>query len=510
MRALISVSDKTGIVDFAKSLSALGVEIISTGGTHKLLSDNGVAVIPIDDVTEFPEMMDGRVKTLHPKIHGGLLAKRDKATHMQSAEDHGIHMIDMVVVNLYPFEQTIQQENVTLDQAIEQIDIGGPSMIRSAAKNYESVAVVVNSDHYGTIINQLESGGLTLELKQKLALEAFDHTSYYDGVIATYLRKQIEKKDERFPEIISTRLRKCATLRYGENPHQEAAFYTMNGQNHGLPSLKQHHGKALSYNNLIDLEAAWQIVKEFQNPTAVIIKHTNPCGAASGTSIAEAYQRAHDADPVSAFGSIVGLNHPVSLDCAQRISETFVELVLAPSFDADAFELLSKKPSIRLITIDSFYSGEQSMTLRYVQGGFLAQSPDDCIVDESKENIVTNRAPNQQEKDDLAFAFAICKHVKSNAIVLVKNQQTIGVGAGQMSRVEAVEIALKKAGESAQNAVVGSDAFFPFKDSVEKLAGAGIKAIIQPGGSKRDQESIDACDEHGLSMLFTGIRHFKH
>lgn len=513
MRALISVSDKTGIQEFAKALVKYKVDIISTGGTANVLRDAGVSVISVDEVTGFPEMMNGRVKTLHPKIHGGLLAKRDDEAHMTAAKNHGIGMIDLVVVNLYPFESTIAKQDVTLSEAIENIDIGGPSMLRSAAKNFKSVAVVVNPQRYTEILESMaeNQGVVSSELRQDLALEAFQHTARYDTVISNYLAKiSLKGSSSDFPDTLTPVLKKSADLRYGENPHQTAAFYSYSYSTNGLSKMVQRHGKELSYNNIVDLEAAWHIVREFDEPSVAIIKHTNPCGVAIADTLSIAYKKAYEADPVSAFGSIIGCNQAVDLDTATAMTELFVEAVIAPSFSKEAFELLSKKPSIRLIELPCFYDQEASYLLKYVQGGVLMQSPDSCVMNEGALQVVTKRRPEVHEARDLKFAFAICKHVKSNAIVLVKNGQTIGVGAGQMSRVEAVEIAIKKANGQTQGAVCASDAFFPFKDSVEHLAKHGIRAIIQPGGSKRDQESIEACDTNEVAMVTTGIRHFKH
>lgn len=513
MRALISVSDKTGIQEFAKSLVSKGVEILSTGGTANVLRDAGVSVLSIDEVTGFPEMMNGRVKTLHPKIHGGLLANRHDETHMAAAKDHGISMIDLVVVNLYPFESTIAKQDVTLGEAIENIDIGGPSMLRSAAKNFESVAVVVNPQRYTEVLESMaeNQGKVSDDLRQDLALEAFQHTARYDTVISNYLAKiALKGSASDFPDTLTPVLKKSTDLRYGENPHQSAAFYSYSYSTNGLNNMTQRHGKELSYNNIVDLEAAWHIVREFDEPAVAIIKHTNPCGVAIADSLTTAYKKAYDADPVSAFGSIIGCNQPVDLDTAASMAELFVEAIIAPSFSEEAFELLSKKPSIRLVELPGFYDQEATYLLKYVQGGVLMQSPDACVMNEDELQVVTKCRPETHEARDLKFAFAICKHVKSNAIVLVKNGQTIGVGAGQMSRVESVEIALKKANGQTQGAVCASDAFFPFKDSVEHLAKHGITAIIQPGGSKRDQESVDACNTNEVAMVTTGIRHFKH
>jgi phosphoribosylaminoimidazolecarboxamide formyltransferase/IMP cyclohydrolase len=513
MRALISVSDKSGIQDFARALVSLGVSIISTGGTANVLRDAKIDVISVDDVTGFPEMMDGRVKTLHPNIHGGLLARRDDPNHMAAAADHGIEMIDLVVVNLYPFESTIQKHGVSLSEAIENIDIGGPSMIRSAAKNFNFVTVVVNPNQYAAVIENMTAneGNTTLELRQLLAQDAFQHTAHYDTVISNYLATQhgaVESSE--FPDIVTPVYKKISNLRYGENPHQAAAFYSYSHSKNGLNRMEQRHGKALSYNNIVDIEAAWHIVREFKNPAVAIIKHTNPCGVAMADSLKLAFQYAYEADTVSAFGSIIGCNQTVDLETANALASLFVEAIIAPGFDEDAFKVLSEKPSVRLIELPNFYDAEDAFVTKPVQGGVLLQTPDDVVLDENRLSVVTHRRPDPHEIRDLKFAFAICKHVKSNAIVLVKNGQTVGIGAGQMSRIEAVEIALKKAGARAQGAVCASDAFFPFGDSVEALAPHGVSAIIQPGGSKRDNESIDACNAHTMAMLHTGIRHFKH
>jgi phosphoribosylaminoimidazolecarboxamide formyltransferase / IMP cyclohydrolase len=510
MRALISVSDKTGIVSLARRLSALGVTLISTGGTYKVLKENGIPVTAIDEVTQFPEMLDGRVKTLHPKIHGGLLALRQDPEHMATCVTHGIEMIDFVIVNLYPFKATIQKPNVTLDEAIENIDIGGPSMIRSAAKNYQSVAVIVNPDRYDAVLTELEEnhGKLSQETRNHLCAEAFMHTAQYDALIASYLSKVLVGS-EGMPELLSPALEKVSELRYGENPHQKAAFYRIS-MLHGLPEMEQLHGKELSYNNWIDIEAAWQIAQDFELPGAAIIKHTNPCGAAVGDSLSEAYALAYAADPTSAFGSIIGLNRQVDEATAKQISETFVEVVVAPGYDDEALEILTKKTAIRLLKCPHFDVPEPSPRYRYVAGGFLVQEPDLYRVTAASVTIPTKVKPTKEQLNDAIFGMTLVKHVKSNAIVVVKNGQSLGIGAGQMSRIESVEIALRKSGNQVKGAVLASDAFFPFQDSVEMAYKAGISAIIQPGGSKRDQESIDFCDRVGIPMIFTGIRHFKH
>jgi len=508
MRALVSVSDKSGLVPFCQELVQLGYELISTGGTSKALNDAGIPTIPIETVTGFPEMMDGRVKTLHPKIHGGLLARRDIPEHMASAASHGITMIDMVVVNLYPFEKTIQIPQVTLDHVIENIDIGGPSMIRSAAKNYHSVAVVVNPERYPDIIASLKanSGRLTPTMREDLALEAFEHTGRYDTVIASYLKRRL-RPSTTFADSVAPVLQKTMDLRYGENPHQQAALYSVQGQDH-QSQFVQLHGKELSYNNLIDLESAWMLVADFHTPVAAIIKHTNPCGCAVADTISEAYRLAYESDPLSAFGSIVALNRRVDADTARHISKTFVELVVAPGFDPDAVAILNRKEAIRLIEMPIAGGQVFGPVYRQCLGGFLIQDRD--LENLGDAQTVTQVPVPDEKMSDLTIANIIVKHVKSNAIVVVKNGVMIGSGGGQTSRVDAVKIALSKAGAAADGAVLASDAFFPFKDSVELAAEAKISAIVQPGGSKKDGESIDACNVYGIAMIFTGRRHFKH
>lgn len=512
MRALISVSDKHGLIEFSQGLVALGFEIISTGGTLALLQQHNIPVTPVDAVTGFPEMLDGRVKTLHPKIHGGLLGLRQNPEHVATCKAHDITFIDLVVVNLYPFEKTIAKPGVHLEDAIENIDIGGPSMLRSGAKNYQSVGVIVEPSQYPAILEELQknNGALSLKTKERLAAKVFGHTAKYDAMIANFLEKQFQDAEETaFPETLSTHLTKVSELRYGENPHQKAAFYKINGRT-GFGDLKQLHGKELSYNNIVDLEAAVLLVKDTPQPAAAIIKHTNPCGAAFGNTLSEAYQKAYDADPVSAFGSIIGLNRVVDEATAQAIAKTFVEAVIAPGFSKEALAILQEKAAIRLITLDPFSYAENQPVFKYVHGGLLLQTPDTVTVKETDITTITTTPPTHAQVQDLLFAFSVVKYVKSNAIVIVKNGQVIGVGAGQMSRVEAVEIAIKKAGDKLKGAVLASDAFFPFKDSVELAAKAGITALIQPGGSKRDQESIDACNHAGMAMVLSGIRHFRH
>lgn len=509
-RALISVSDKTGIVDFSKELIKLGFEIVSTGGTFKTLEDNGIEAIGISDVTGFPEILEGRVKTLHPNVHSGILAK-DTPEHLSVLKEHGIRAIDLVVVNLYPFQATIEKEGVTLEEAIENIDIGGPSMVRAAAKNYERVAVIVNPSRYSEIIAELTEGGLiSLDKRKSLALEAFEHTGQYDTTISQYLSKSFQ--GESLPETFLMGGNKISSLRYGENPHQKAAFYAFDGDLKGtIAGNKQYQGKELSYNNIVDVEAAWKMVKSFDNHlnAASIIKHTNPCGTALGSSILDAYKRAFEADSMSAFGGIVGLNQKVGKDTAEEIVKTFMEAVVAPEFSPEALEIFKQKKNLRVIEM-GYETPPKEMWIEKVSGGFLVQDQDDKNLDVSDLKVVTNKEPTKEELEELLFAWKVVKQVKSNAIVLAKDNQTIGVGAGQMNRVGSTNIAIKQSGTKCRGAVLASDAFFPFRDTIDSAAKAGIKAIIQPGGSVRDDESIEACNENGIAMVFTGVRHFKH
>jgi phosphoribosylaminoimidazolecarboxamide formyltransferase/IMP cyclohydrolase len=508
--ALLSVSDKRNLVPFAQTLIEVGYELVSTGGTFSVLQAAGLPVVTIDSVTGFPEMLDGRVKTLHPKVHGGLLAKRHDPAHQEACLRHQIKPIDMVVVNLYPFEATIAKPDVTLEDAIENIDIGGPSMVRSAAKNHESVAVVVNPDRYFELMEELKAnqGQLSVETRQRLTVEAFEHTSRYDAIIAGYLRQVYLPESKPLLDQKTLILDKKMDLRYGENPHQKAAFYHVAGSTHASPI--QHQGKELSYNNLLDLDAAWQLVKALPGCGAAIIKHNNPCGVAVSETLVTAYQKALSADPVSAFGGIVGLNREVDADTASELAKLFLEVIVAPSFSSEALSILSAKEAVRLISIPQFEAASDTVTYRQVQGGFLAQTPDTQAVDSSQWTRVTTTQPSAASMADMELAWEVVRHVKSNAIVVVKEGKTLGIGAGQMSRIEAVEIALKKAGPHAIGAVLASDAFFPFKDSVILAAKAGITAVVQPGGSKKDQESIDQCNEDRLAMVFTHVRHFKH
>lgn len=505
--ALLSVSDKTGIVDFAKGLVELGVTIYSTGGTLKALADAGVAAKAVESLTGFPEMMDGRVKTLHPKVHGGILAIRDNEEHQQAMVEHGIEPIDLVVVNLYPFRETIAKPHVSLEDAIENIDIGGPTMVRSAAKNYAYVGIVVNPNHYEEILNLLKQDNhLPTACRLALAKEAFAHTASYDVAIANYM-SGILQEGPTPPEYVSA-YEKVTDLRYGENPHQQAAFYKEIGAAHGMGALKQLHGKELSYNNIVDMEAAWNMVWEFTDPAACIIKHTNPCGAATANTLHDAYISAYKADSVSAFGGIVALNRPVDALTAKEMSSIFLEVIMAPAFTEEALTILKEKKNIRLIELSKPESGQ--VTVKKVSGGLLVQTEDDMVEDVDTYTVVTKTQPTPEQWKALKFAWKLVKHVKSNAILISNDRHTLGIGAGQMNRVGSAKIALEQAGDAAKGAVMASDAFFPFGDTVETAGNHGIAAIIQPGGSIRDDESIKAADEAGIAMVFTGIRHFKH
>jgi phosphoribosylaminoimidazolecarboxamide formyltransferase/IMP cyclohydrolase len=525
-RALISVSDKTGIVDFARALQGFGVEIISTGGTAKALRDAGIEVRQVSDVTKFPEMMDGRIKTLHPRIHGALLGLRDNPDHQAAMREHGIEAIDMVVVNLYPFEETIAREGVSLEEAIEQIDIGGPAMIRSAAKNFESVAVVPDTRHYDFILHEMSrhGGSLTLELRQELALDAFTRTAAYDGVISSYLN---EREQKEYPIVVPADslehsdvldLNRMSELRYGENPHQKAALYSLERpfrgdelaeHAHGVAKAELLSGKEMSFNNYVDADAAWQLVCDFDDLACAIIKHTNPAGVALGASAEEAYRKALACDPVSAFGGIVAFNAPVDEAAALAITEIFIEGLIAPDYEAAALDVLKTKKNLRLLRAGAPESIE-GLEYRQISGGMLVQTRDTHRLRRDDLKVVTRRAPSEKEIDDLLFAWTVCKHTKSNAIVYVRDRQTVGVGAGQMSRVDSVKLGAMRAQLPTTGSVLASDAFFPFRDGLDEAAKHGITAVIQPGGSVRDAEVIAAADEHGLAMVFTGVRHFKH
>ncbi len=518
-RALLSVSDKTGLIELARALAGYGVELISTGGTRKALADAGLAVRDIAEVTGFPEMLDGRVKTLHPLVHGGILAIRANPQHMATAQQHGIGLIDMVVCNLYPFEATLARPGSSHEEIIENIDIGGPSMVRSAAKNYHDVAIVTDPSQYRGVIEELraQNGALTLALRERLAADAFARTAAYDRAISAYFARR--SAAEEWPAVLDLRFERKLALRYGENPHQNAAFYVEPGVQHAcVGSAEQLHGKELSYNNLLDLDSAFNLVREFDTPAAVVIKHNNPCGAAAADTLVEAFKKAHEGDPLSAYGGVLGFNREVDEAAAQQITEPnrFIECVIAPSFSAAAFHLLTTRPSwkknVRLLRTGPIAPAREgrSLDFRRVDGGLLVQTRDVEADDFANANVVTKRGPTAAEIADLRFAWRVCKHVKSNAIVLAKGGMVIGVGAGQMSRVDSVHIATRKAGERVRGSVLASDAFFPFRDNVDEAARAGVTAVVQPGGSMRDQDSIQACDEHGLAMVFTGVRHFRH
>jgi len=513
-RALISVSDKTGILDFAKELNRLGVEILSTGGTAKLLRENNIAAKEVSEYTGFPEMLDGRVKTLHPKIHAGLLALRGNSEHMKALKEHDIGLIDMVVVNLYPFEKTIQKTGVGIEEVIENIDIGGPSMLRSAAKNHQSVAVISTPGRYNQVIEELKKnkGVLSEDLMRDLAIEVFALTSHYDGVIYNYLENYLkgQKGPPAFPQRLILSFEKIQDLRYGENPHQQAAFYRERGKTKGLINLKQLQGKELSFNNILDLNAAFELVREFSNPAAVIVKHNNPCGVAEDKALGKAYSLAWKCDPLSAFGGIVALNRRLDLKAAKIIARSgFLECIIAPGFDKEALALFKDKKNLRLL--ESFdLEPIDEPDFKRISGGLLLEDKNLETLDINNLKAVTKKKPAKKELESLIFGWKVAKHVKSNAIVLTRGRKTVGIGAGQMSRVDSVKIARKKSGKLSKNSCLASDAFFPKADAVIEAAKAGVKAIIQPGGSIADAEIIKACDKYRVSMVTTGIRHFKH
>ncbi len=556
-RALLSVSDKAGILDLAKELNRLNVEIISTGGTAKALRENGLAVTEVSEITGFPEMMDGRVKTLHPKIHGAFLALRDNDEHLKAMKTHDITPIDLVVVNLYPFEKTIENENVSLEEAVEQIDIGGPAMIRSASKNWRDVAVITDPRIYEKIIVELNenNGAISLETRKSLAALAFSHTSYYDLIISDYLTDRLSDEEfelvedfhpssneevlrifdnleefengettdedleteeisgeteEGLPDFIDPELEKSFDLRYGENPHQQSALYVSDLEVTGIAYAEQLHGKEMSYNNYLDADAAWRLIQDFDELACAIIKHTNPSGVGIGENNLEAYKRALETDPVSAFGGIVAFNKKVSAAEANAVNEVFTEVVIAPEYEMEALEIFKKKKNLRVLKAENV---QNAMEYRKISGGMLVQTPDAYKVSIEDLKIVTEKQPTAAELKALQFAWKVCKHVKSNAIVFTNEFQTVGVGAGQMNRIDSVRIAAERAGRTSlelKSSVLASDAFFPFRDGVDEAAKYGISAIIQPGGSVRDEEVIEAANEHGLAMVFTGIRHFKH
>jgi phosphoribosylaminoimidazolecarboxamide formyltransferase/IMP cyclohydrolase len=519
-RALLSVSDKTGLIDFARGLAELNLELISTGGTRKALTDAGLAVKDIAEVTSFPEMLDGRVKTLHPRVHGGILAVRDNPQHMQTLAAHGIQPIDLVVVNLYPFEATVAKPNSSHEEIIENIDIGGPSMVRSAAKNYRDVAIVTDPGQYASVLEELRShgGALALETREKLAAAAFTRTAAYDQAISAYFAGRAGS--EPFPPRLDLHFERKMPLRYGENPHQQAAFYIeRNVRRACVATAETLHGKELSYNNILDLDSALNLIREFDQPAAAVIKHNNPCGAAVGATLAEAFARAYEGDPLSAYGGIIALNREVDEATAMQLTEPnrFVECIIAPDFSPKAMQVLTTRPSwkksvrvLRTGPLAEVVGRSYGLDFRRVDGGLLAQSRDLGGDDFAAAKVVTKRAPSEAEMADLRFSWLVCKHVKSNAIVLAKGGMLVGVGAGQMSRVDSVHLAVRKAGERSKGSVMASDAFFPFRDNIDEAAKAGITAVVQPGGSIRDKDSIQACDEHSLAMVLTGVRHFRH
>jgi phosphoribosylaminoimidazolecarboxamide formyltransferase / IMP cyclohydrolase len=513
-RAILSVTDKTGLVEFACQLAGMGVELISTGGTAELLRDSGVGVKDISELTGFPEMLDGRVKTLHPKVHGGILHRRENASHRSAVAEHGIQPIDMVVVNLYAFEKTASRPGVHFEELIENIDIGGPSMIRSAAKNFQDVAVVTSPADYSAIAEEMarSAGALSAATRWGLAQKAFATTAAYDSAIASTLEKvsangRLEfHPDAGFPQNLRLSFSKIMDLRYGENPHQKAAMYS-DGSGVGVANGLQLQGKELSYNNIVDLQAAWELAQEFDETVCAIIKHTNPCGTATGKTLLEAYQKALACDPVSAFGGVIGVNRTVDGDAAKEMAKLFLEVIAAPGFDDVAREKFAAKKNLRLVQVSH---AAQKWVLKNVSGGILVQDSDARLLQEGDLKVVTRRRPTAEEKRALLFAWRVCKHVKSNAILYARDGQTVGVGAGQMSRVDSCKIGAMKAVLPLKGTVAASDAFFPFPDGVEEIARIGATAIIQPGGSVRDQEVIEAADRLGLAMIFTGVRHFRH
>jgi phosphoribosylaminoimidazolecarboxamide formyltransferase/IMP cyclohydrolase len=535
-RALLSVSDKTGLLDFARGLASLSVELISTGGTRKALADAGLAVRDVSDVTGFPEMLDGRIKTLHPRIHGGILAVRDNAEHAATLKQHNIEPIDLVVCNLYPFAATVAKPGSTHADIIENIDIGGPTLVRAAAKNYRDVTIVTRPDQYAAVLDEMRRGqettpqhgettpqhgaALSDATRERLAAEAFGHVASYDAAISAYFMRRAG--GAAFPPYLDLHWERKQTLRYGENPHQKAAFYT-NPAHRGacVASAEVLHGKELSFNNILDLDSALNLVREFGEPAAVCIKHNNPCGAAVSATLAAAFQRAYEGDPLSAYGGVLAFNREVDEATAMQITEPgrFIECAIAPCFSDAAFHLLTTRPTwkknVRLLRTGALDDGAvaaRAMTIRDVDGGVLLQERDlnGIETDFKDARVVTKRQPSPREMTDLRFAWLVCKHVKSNAIVLAREGMVVGVGAGQMSRVDSVHLAVRKSGERCKDAVLASDAFFPFRDNVDEAARAGVAAIVQPGGSMRDADSIAACDEHDMVMIFTGVRHFRH
>ena len=509
-RALLSVSDKSGLAEFARGLADLGFELVSTGGTARHLVEAGLDVVPVSDVTGFPEILDGRVKTLHPKIHGGLLADRSKPEHLAALAEHGIGRIELVAVNLYPFRQTVADPKSTPAEIVEMIDIGGPSMVRSAAKNFSGVAVVVDPRDYPGVLGELrQSGEVTLDTRRALARRAFGHTAAYDAAIAAWFASETPEADD-FPELLSIDLERELVPRYGENPHQGAAVYRTIGGPGILGGMTQVQGKELSWNNLLDADAARRLVALFDAPTVAILKHNNPCGVGRGDGLVEAYRRALECDPVSAFGSIVAVNRPLDGPAVEAMADLFVEVIVAPAADENALERLAAKKNLRVLIAPPYQAEPGDVELRAIDGGFLAQNPDSGGDAPASWTCLTRRPPTSEERRALELAWSVCRYVKSNAIVVANGDQTVGIGAGQMSRVDSCRLATEKARLPVRGAVAASDAFFPFRDGLDVLAEAGVTAVVQPGGSKRDDEVIAAADEHGIAMLATGVRHFRH
>jgi len=505
-RALISVSNKENLVEFAKQLVLLDIEIISTGGTLQLLLDAGIEAKSVEEITNFPEMLDGRVKTLHPNVHGGILANRNNESHVHTLQEHNIGFIDFIIVNLYPFKETLLKQNITEEDIIENIDIGGPTMLRAAAKNFKDVTVIVDPDDYDKIAELLKKDQLDQAIRKQLAAKVFQHTANYDAMIANYFTDE-----EIFPEQYTVTYEKKQALRYGENPHQKAVFYENPlDKSVSLAKAKQLHGKELSYNNIQDANAALEIALEYDEPTVVAVKHMNPCGIGLADDLTSSFKRAYEADPISIFGGIIAVNREIDVKTANQMSGIFLEVVMAPSFTEEALEILTEKQNIRLLQIRDMHSNSVMKKIVTVKGGILVQTEDDGQVTADDLTVVTDKHPTETEIEDLLFGWKAVKHVKSNAIVLAKNKQTIGIGAGQMNRIGAADIAIQQAGDKAKEAILASDAFFPMPDTVEAAAKAGITAIIQPGGSKRDQESIDVCNQYGIAMVYTNMRHFKH
>ena len=512
-RALISVYDKSGLVELATGLAEAGVEIVSTGSTAARIRDAGVAVTEVAEVTGFPEMMDGRVKTLHPAVHAGILADRDKESHLQALADQGLTAIDLVVVNLYPFRATVADPDVTTAAAVEMVDIGGPTMVRAAAKNHAHVGVVTTPDAYATVLEAVAAGGLTLPLRQELAAQAFAHTASYDADVSAWFAREVSPKgreEREFPDRFGPVFARQQLLRYGENPHQGAAYYVERGEPWGLGSARVLGGKELSYNNILDTDAAFGMAMDFDEPCIAIIKHTNPAGLAVAETLAEAYPRALAGDSVSAFGGIVAANRLIDGATARQITEVFTEVVVAPGYDEEALEVLSSKANLRILAVDRPTRPGGDRVIRSVSGGLLVQEPDSAPEDPDSWTVPTQAKPDEATLAELAFAWTICKHVKSNGIVLTRGRAVVGVGAGQMSRVDSVRIAVEKSGGRQEGSVLASDAFFPFRDGPDAALEAGVVALIQPGGSRRDDETVAACDERGVPMVFTGRRHFRH